>query len=74
VHFYYDVDEWELYDRQADKDELKNVYNDPKYASIKKELHEKLAKLRVKYKDSEALDKMYIEKYKELESKGKIFR
>jgi arylsulfatase A-like enzyme len=74
VHFYYDVDEWELYDRQADKDELKNVYNDPKYASIKKELHEKLAKLRVKYKDSEALDKMYIEKYKELEAKGKIFR
>ncbi len=74
VHFYYDVDEWELYDRVNDKNEMKNVYNDPKYALVKKELHQKLAALRVKYKDSETLDKMYIEKYKELEKKGRIFR
>ncbi|HAK75975.1 MAG TPA: sulfatase [Runella sp.] len=74
VHFYHDVDEWELYDRTNDKNELKNVYNDPKYAKIKAEMHKKLAALRVKYKDSEALDKMYIEKYKELEKNGKIFR
>ncbi|AXE20404.1 sulfatase [Runella rosea] len=66
VHFYYDVDEWELYDRANDKNELKNVYNDPKYANIKAEMHKKLAALRVKYKDSETLDKMYIEKYKQL--------
>jgi arylsulfatase A-like enzyme len=66
VHFYHDVDEWELYDRTNDKNEMKNVYNDPKYAKIKAELHKKLAALRVKYKDSEALDKKYIEKYKEL--------
>lgn len=66
VHFYHDVDEWELYDRTNDKNELKNVYNDPKYAKIKAEMHKKLAALRVKYKDSEALDKMYIEKYKQL--------
>jgi arylsulfatase A-like enzyme len=74
IHFYYDIDEWELYDRLNDKNEMKNVYNDPKYAKIKKTLHKKLADLRVKYKDSEKLDKMYIEKYKELEAKGKIFR
>jgi arylsulfatase A-like enzyme len=74
VHFYYDVDEWELYDRTNDKNEMKNVYNDPKYASIKADLHKKLAALRVKYKDSETLDKMYIEKYKVLEANGKIFR
>jgi arylsulfatase A-like enzyme len=66
VHFYHDVDEWELYDRTNDKNEMKNVYNDPKYVKIKAELHKKLAALRVKYKDSEALDKMYIEKYKQL--------
>ena len=53
---------------------MKNVYNDPQYAKIKKQLHKKLAQLRVKYKDSEKLDKMYIEKYKELEASGKIFR
>lgn len=74
VHFYYDVDEWELYDRTNDKNEMKNVYNDPKYSAIKTELHKKLAALRVKYKDSETLDKMYIEKYKVLEANGKIFR
>lgn len=74
VHFYYDIDEWELYDRINDKNEMKNVYNDPKYAAVKKELHQKLTQLRVKYKDSETLDKKYIEKYKELEGSGKIFK
>lgn len=74
VHFYHDIDEWELYDRTADKNEMKNVYDDPKYAKIRAELHKKLAALRVKYKDSEALDKMYIEKYKELEKRGAISR
>ncbi len=74
VHFYYDIDEWELYDRINDKNEMKNVYNDPKYAAVKKELHQKLSQLRVKYKDSETLDKKYIEKYKELEGSGKIFK
>ncbi len=72
IHFYYDIDEWELYDRKKDKNEMKNVYNDPKYSTIKADLHKKLAALRVKYKDSEALDKMYIEKYKDLEASGKI--
>lgn len=74
VHFYYDTDEWELFDRMKDPNELKNVYPDPDYSNIKNELHTKLADLRVKYKDSEQLDKMYIEKYKELEASGKIFR
>jgi hypothetical protein len=50
---------------------MKNVYNDPKYATIKADLHKKLAALRVKYKDSEVLDKMYIDKYKELEKGAK---
>ena len=74
VHFYYDVDEWELYDRKNDPNEMKNVYNDPKYTSVKAELHKKLADLRIKYKDSETLDKMYIDKYDELLKKGQIFR
>lgn len=74
IHFYYDIDEWELYDRTNDKNEMKNVYNDPKYAAVKKELHQKLAQLRIKYKDSETLDKKFIEKYKELEGTGKIIR
>ncbi len=74
IHFYHDIDEWELYDREKDKEEMKNVYHDPAYESIKKDLHDKLAALRIKYKDSEELDKMYIAKYDQLIKAGKIFQ
>jgi arylsulfatase A-like enzyme len=63
VHFYYDVDEWELYDRNKDPQELMNVYSDPAYAAIEKELKIKLLALRAKYKDSEELDRYFIETY-----------
>jgi hypothetical protein len=57
IHYYYDIDEWELYDIQTDPLEMKNVYNDPAYASIKSDLHTRLEQLRIKYKDSEVLSK-----------------
>ncbi len=66
AHFYYDVDEWELYDRKNDKQEMKNVYDDPAYAEVVKKLTADLADLRVKYKDSPELDQMYIDKYNDL--------
>jgi arylsulfatase A-like enzyme len=65
AHFYYDVDEWELYDRKKDPQEMNSVYDDPAYADIVSDLKQKLADLRVKYKDSEQLDQMYIDKYNE---------
>ncbi|MEL6943566.1 MAG: sulfatase, partial [Bacteroidota bacterium] len=61
AHFYYDVDEWELYDRLKDPDEMKNVYDDPAYIAVVAALKKKLADLRVQYKDSEELDQHYIE-------------
>ncbi len=61
IHFYYDVDEWELYDRKNDPQELNNVYNDPDYSEVVVDLSLQLAKLREKYGDSEELDSMYIE-------------
>lgn len=63
AHYYYDVDEWELYDRLNDKNEMNNVYDDPKYAQVVEELKDKLAALRVKYKDSKELDQKYIDLY-----------
>ena len=66
VHFYYDVDEWELYDRENDPNEMNNVYNDPKYADVVKELRVKLKNLRVKYKDSPELDKKFIDIYENM--------
>ena len=66
VHFYYDVDEWELYDRKKDEFELLNVYEDPAYAEVVKDLKEDLAAMRIQYKDSKELDDFYIKKYEEL--------
>ena len=63
AHFYYDVDEWELYDRIKDPQEMRNVYNDPAYTATVVELSKKLDELRVKYKDSLELDRKYINLY-----------
>jgi arylsulfatase A-like enzyme len=65
AHFYYDVDEWELYDRLKDPNEMNNVYDNPNYVDVVNKLKEQLQELRVKYKDSAALDQRYIELYKE---------
>ena len=43
---------------------MNNVYNDPAYADVVLELHEKLEDLRVKYKDSKELDQKYIDMIK----------
>ena len=52
IHFYYDAVEWELFDLEKDPHEMKNVYNDPNYASVRSELHKKLLSLQAKYKDT----------------------
>ncbi|MEQ8220003.1 MAG: sulfatase [Arenibacter sp.] len=65
IHFYYDVDVWELYDREKDPQELNNVFNDPDYAQVVSELKVKLNELRKKYKDSDTLSNQYIQLYKD---------
>jgi arylsulfatase A-like enzyme len=60
IHYYYDIDEWELYDRKADPLELKNVYNDPAYGDVKARLHDSLKQLMAKYGDSEDLAKSFL--------------
>lgn len=63
LHFYYDIDEWELYDLKEDPSEMYNRYDDPQYKDIQKNLHKKLEELRVYYGDSDSLDQMHIESY-----------
>ena len=52
IHFYYDIDAWELYDLQTDPHELNNLYNDPRYADKVTELKAELARLRQYYQDT----------------------
>ncbi len=73
IHYYFVEDEWELIDRLNDPMELKNVYNDPAYAAVQKNLHSRLEALRVKYKDNSALSQGYLDLLLEDARNGKVF-
>jgi len=55
MHFYYDIDAWELYDLEKDPEELQNVYDDPAYASVVTEMKAELKRLQELYGDSDEL-------------------
>lgn len=61
IHFYYDIDEWELYDLEKDPHEMHDVYGDPAYAKVRERLTKRLAELRAFYGDSEALDREFLD-------------
>jgi len=63
IHFYYDSDTWELYDMEKDPSEMNNLYNNPDYTEIQKEMHQKLIDIRIKYGDSDALDEQYLQHF-----------
>ncbi|RLA30835.1 MAG: sulfatase [Gammaproteobacteria bacterium] len=46
------MDHWEMYDLQQDPGEMRNIYDDPSYAEIRRDLRQKLQELRTKYDDS----------------------
>ncbi|MFV0592003.1 MAG: sulfatase [Draconibacterium sp.] len=64
IHFYYDIDKWELYDLEKDPSELNNVYGDKAYADVQAELHKELETLRVQYDDNDSLNQKFIDEYK----------
>ena len=49
IHFYNDIDTWELYDLQEDPTEMHNLYGKPGYEKLTKKLHKQLDKLQKKY-------------------------
>ena len=53
IHFYYDIDAWELYDLQRDPHQLNNIYENTDYDDIVKNLKGELNNLRELYGDSE---------------------
>jgi arylsulfatase A-like enzyme len=68
AHFYYDINEWELYDLKKDSQEMNNVYADPEYKKVVIELKEKLTELRKKYGDSDELTQKFLDMTKNTNS------
>jgi arylsulfatase A-like enzyme len=61
IHFYYDIDAWELYDLEKDPLELRNVYDDAAYAPVRRGLEAELRRLQAFYRDSDALARRFVE-------------
>jgi arylsulfatase A-like enzyme len=52
IHFYYDIDEWELFDLKEDPYEMHNLANDQNFSIVFSEMKNELEKLRVYYQDT----------------------
>lgn len=53
IHFYYDIDAWEMYDLQNDPKEMNNLYGKKEYADLENDLKARLLQLRKEYKESD---------------------
>ena len=51
IHFYDEVEKWELYDLDVDINEMNNLYNDSTYSNIVKSLKAELKQLQLYYGD-----------------------
>ncbi len=51
IHFYNDIDQWELYDLQEDPSEMHNIYGQPGTEEITATMMEKLRKAQMQYDD-----------------------
>lgn len=51
IHFYNDIDEWELFDLQADPTEMQNLYGQPGMAEVTARMMEKLRAAQELYDD-----------------------
>ena len=58
IHFYNDIDVWELYDLQEDPTEMHNIYGQPGTEEITAALMKELKRLQRQYNDTEALATM----------------
>ncbi|MFA6702219.1 MAG: sulfatase [Dysgonamonadaceae bacterium] len=51
IHFYNDIDSWELFDLKNDPSEMNNLFGKPGYESITKDLKKELKRLQEQYDD-----------------------
>ena len=59
MHFYYSMDEWELYDLENDPNETNNIYNEATDELIF-ELKDQLKSLQIQYKDDFTIEEMKV--------------
>lgn len=57
IHFYNDVDEWEMYDLKKDPQELNNVFGDSAYINVQAELMTLLREAEQTYQDTDPEEK-----------------
>ena len=53
IHFYNDIDEWEMYDLVKDPREMFNIHEDPAYKDKREEMHGILEQIQKEYKDTD---------------------
>ncbi|MHA7941600.1 sulfatase family protein [Formosa sp. 3Alg 14/1] len=56
IHFYNNIDQWELYDLEADPGEVDNLYGKEGYDEITQTLYTELLDLQKKYNDTTVVD------------------
>lgn len=59
MHFYYSMDEWELYDLENDPQEMNNIYNEAPETLIL-DLKQKLDDIKKDYKDDYSIEEMKV--------------
>ncbi len=52
IHYYYDIDEWELFDLEDDPYEMNNLAGNPDFSDVLSEMKTELHRLRVHYQDT----------------------
>lgn len=58
IHYYYNMDEWELFDLKADPNELTNLYGEDGYEELTEDLKVRLKALQVEYKMDKSYDQL----------------
>lgn len=57
IHFYNDIDEWELYDLEKDPREMNNVYGNKDYSKVREEMTDLLRETQEQYGDTDPDEK-----------------
>lgn len=58
IHFYNDIDEWELYDLNTDPREMHNVFDDPAYAEVRARLETRMEELQAQFGDTDPCERI----------------